>query len=69
MMRREDVGPLLSQVSDELPELDLADRAWTAGVILKRRRRRTTVVGVLLALGIALAVLAAFAYGWLPVSG
>ncbi|GAB3952247.1 hypothetical protein GCM10029976_090110 [Kribbella albertanoniae] len=57
---------MLSQVSDELPEVDLADRAWTTGVILKRRRRRTALVGVLLALGVALAVLAAFAYGWLP---
>ncbi len=65
-MRREDIGPMLSQVSDELPDVDLADRAWTAGVILKRRRRRTALVGVLLALGVALAVLAAFAYGWLP---
>ncbi|TDC17797.1 hypothetical protein [Kribbella albertanoniae] len=65
-MRREDIGPMLSQVSDELPEVDLADRAWTTGVILKRRRRRTALVGVLLALGVALAVLAAFAYGWLP---
>ena len=68
-MRREDIGPLLRQVADDLPEVDLVDRAWTAGVILKRRRRRTTVVGVLLALGIALVVAAAFAAGWFPVSG
>jgi hypothetical protein len=68
-MRREDIGPLLSQVSDLLPEVDLADRAWTTGVILKRRRRRTAVVGVVLAIGIALVVAAAFAAGWLPVSG
>jgi len=64
-MRREDIGPLLSQVSDDLPEVDLADRAWTAGATLKRRRRRTTVIGVLVALGIALAVAMAFASGWL----
>ncbi|TDD57834.1 hypothetical protein E1263_21745 [Kribbella antibiotica] len=68
-MRREDIGPLLGQVSDDLPEVHLADRAWTTGVILKRRRRRTTVVGVLVALGIALVVAVAFAAGWLPVSG
>ncbi|MET7282951.1 hypothetical protein ABZS29_32280 [Kribbella sp. NPDC005582] len=64
-MRREDIGPLLSQVSDDLPEVDLADRAWTAGTILRRRRRRTTIVGVLVAVGIALAVATAFASGWL----
>jgi hypothetical protein len=67
-MRREDIGPLLHQVSDDLPEVSLADPAWTAGVVLNRRRRRTAFVGVLLAVGIALAVLAAFAYGWLPVT-
>ncbi|MFK4089169.1 hypothetical protein ACI2LF_33965 [Kribbella sp. NPDC020789] len=62
-MRREDVGPLLSQVSGELPEVNLADRAWTAGVILNRRRRRTALVGVLVAVGIALVVAVAFALG------
>jgi CHASE2 domain-containing sensor protein len=68
-MRREDIGPLLHQVSDDLPEVSLADRAWTTGVILNRRRRRTALAAVLVVVGIALAVVVAFAYGWLPVTG
>ncbi|WP_405060496.1 hypothetical protein OG474_02345 [Kribbella sp. NBC_01505] len=63
-MRREDVGPLLGQVAEQLPDVNLADKAWTTGVILKRRRRRTALVGMVLAVGIALVVAVAFAYGW-----
>ena len=46
-MRREDVQPLLLQAADELPEPELADAAWAAGVQASRRRRRTAVIGVI----------------------
>jgi len=55
-MRREDVRPLLLQATDQLPEPELADAAWAAGLVVNRRRRRAvaiTVIGVL-----ALAVVA-----------
>ncbi|TCC34356.1 hypothetical protein [Kribbella speibonae] len=46
-MRREDVQPLLVQAADRLPEPDLADVAWAAGVQASRRRRRLVVLGVI----------------------
>lgn len=46
-MRREDVQPLLLQAADQLPELELADAAWAAGVRASRRRRRTVVISVI----------------------
>jgi hypothetical protein len=46
-MRREDVQPLLLQAADQLPEPELADAAWAAGVALHRRRRRTVVISVI----------------------
>jgi hypothetical protein len=49
-MRREDVPPLLFQAADELPEPDLADAAWAAGLRVRRRRRRTVLVSVLVVL-------------------
>jgi hypothetical protein len=47
-VRREDVPPLLVQAGDELPEPDLADAAWAAGLTVRRRRRRTVLLAVLL---------------------
>ncbi|GAA0614359.1 hypothetical protein [Kribbella sandramycini] len=67
--RREDVGPVLAEVADDLPEVDLADRAWLAGKIRRRRRRRATGAGVLAALVVGLIVALAFLSGWLPVTG
>ena len=49
-MRREDVPPLLFQAADELPEPDLADAAWAAGLRVRRRRRRAVLVSVLVVL-------------------
>jgi hypothetical protein len=49
-MRREDVPPLLFQAADELPEPDLADAAWAAGLRVRRRRRRAVLVSVVLVL-------------------
>ncbi|RZT13559.1 hypothetical protein EV649_6755 [Kribbella sp. VKM Ac-2569] len=46
-MRREDVQPLLLQAADQLPEPELADAAWAAGVRVSRRRRRTVVISVI----------------------
>ncbi|MGW6197832.1 hypothetical protein ACWF0M_16940 [Kribbella sp. NPDC055110] len=46
-MRREDVQPLLLQAADQLPEPELADAAWAAGVTAHRRRRRTVVICVI----------------------
>ncbi|MFI5697840.1 hypothetical protein ACIA58_38640 [Kribbella sp. NPDC051586] len=43
-MRREDVPPLLVQAADRLPEPDLADAAWAAGLKVRRRRRRIALV-------------------------
>jgi hypothetical protein len=47
-MRREDVQPLLLLAADRLPEPDLADAAWAAGLRLRRRRRRAVALGVVL---------------------
>ena len=44
---------MLSQVSDRLPEPDLADAAWAAAVETRRRRRRSVLIGLLAALLIA----------------
>jgi hypothetical protein len=55
-MRREDVPPLLFQVTDTLPEPDLADAAWAAGLRVRRRRRRTVLISVVLVLVALLAV-------------
>lgn len=52
-MRREDVRPLLQQAADRLPEPDLADAAWAAGLAVRRRRRRSVVAGLLAALLVA----------------
>ncbi|MFD7157402.1 hypothetical protein ACFV9C_22575 [Kribbella sp. NPDC059898] len=55
-MRREDVSPLLVQAGDLLPEPDLADAAWAAGLAVRRRLRRTvmlTIVAVIVALIVA----------------
>jgi hypothetical protein len=60
-MRREDVQPLLLQAADQLPEPELADAAWTAGVRVSRRRRRTVVISVIAF--IALAILASILIG------
>jgi hypothetical protein len=60
-MRREDVQPLLYKAVDGLPEPDLADAAWAAGVDTRRRRRRGVIIGLLLALVIA--VIAAIGAG------
>ncbi|MGW7686863.1 hypothetical protein ACWGID_39355 [Kribbella sp. NPDC054772] len=49
-MRREDVQPLLLTAVDRLPETDLADAAWAAGVRLRRRRRRAVALCVVLAI-------------------
>lgn len=49
-MRREDVPPLLLQATDGLPEPDLADAAWAAGLKVRRRRRRTVLVSLVLVL-------------------
>jgi hypothetical protein len=46
-MRREDVRPLLLQAADRLPDPELADAAWAAGLAVRRRRRRTALIGVL----------------------
>ncbi|GAA3133571.1 hypothetical protein JOF29_002335 [Kribbella aluminosa] len=49
-MRREDVSPLLVQAGDLLPEVDLADAAWAAGLAVRRRQRRTVLLGVVVVL-------------------
>lgn len=49
-MRREDVQPLLLQAGDQLPEPDLADAAWSGGLMLRRRTRRLVTLGVLVVL-------------------
>lgn len=49
-MRREDVPPLLFQAADELPEPDLADAAWAAGLRVRRRRRRAVLISTLVVL-------------------
>jgi hypothetical protein len=46
-MRREEVRPLLVRTVDRLPDPDLADAAWAAGLAVRRRRRRTALIGVL----------------------
>lgn len=43
-MRRDDVRPLLLDSVDSLPEPDLADEAWSAGLTDWKRRRRVRVV-------------------------
>ncbi|WP_410793743.1 hypothetical protein [Kribbella sp. C-35] len=53
-MRREDVQPLLLQAADELPEPELADAAWAAGVRVNRRRRRTVVISVIAVIMLAI---------------
>jgi len=59
-VRREDVRPLLEQAARPLPEPDLADAAWSAGLAIRRRRRRsTTIAGVVVLLVIAIAALVA----------
>src|SRR6266540_1184735 len=60
-MRREDVQPLLYKAAAGLPEPDLADAAWAAGVDTRRRRRRGVLIGLLVALVIA--VIAAIGAG------
>ncbi|GAA1569765.1 MULTISPECIES: hypothetical protein [Kribbella] len=45
-MRREDVPPLLVRAGDLLPELNLADAAWAAGLAARRRQRRTVMLAV-----------------------
>jgi hypothetical protein len=60
-MRREDVRPLLLQATDQLPEPELADAAWAAGLVVNRRRRRAVVISVIAV--IALAVLASILIG------
>lgn len=52
-MRREDVEPLLYRAADGLPETELADTAWGAGLASQRRKRRTILVSLLTALVIA----------------
>jgi hypothetical protein len=52
-MKREDVQPLLYQAADRLPEPDLADTAWAAGVATRRRKRRNFLVGLLVVLIVA----------------
>ena len=54
-MRREDIQPLLYQAADRLPEPDLADTAWAAGLAARRRQRRNVLIGLLAALVIAAA--------------
>lgn len=49
-MRREDIQPLLRETVDLLPEPDMADAAWAAGLTVRRRRRRIVVVSLLLVL-------------------
>ncbi|WP_371403654.1 hypothetical protein OHA10_38035 [Kribbella sp. NBC_00662] len=49
-MRREDVPPLLFQAADELPEPDLADAAWAAGLRVRRRRKRAVLISALVVL-------------------
>lgn len=49
-MRREDVPPLLVRAGDLLPEIDLADAAWAAGLAARRRQRRAVTLGVVLVL-------------------
>ncbi len=53
-MRREDVQPLLLQAADQLPEPELADAAWAAGVRASRRRRRTVVISAIAFLVLAI---------------
>ncbi|MEI8410958.1 MULTISPECIES: hypothetical protein [unclassified Kribbella] len=52
-MRREDIQPLLYQAGDRLPEPDLADTAWAAGVETRRRQRRNVMIGLLVIFVIA----------------
>lgn len=54
-MRREDIQPLLQQAADRLPEPDLADTAWTAGLAARRRQRRNLVIALVAALVFAAA--------------
>ncbi|MGZ0152585.1 hypothetical protein ACXJJ3_36385 [Kribbella sp. WER1] len=49
-MRREDVPPLLVQAGDLLPEIDLADAAWAAGLAARRRQRRAVLLGLMIVL-------------------
>ncbi|MFI6830606.1 MULTISPECIES: hypothetical protein [unclassified Kribbella] len=60
-MRREDVQPMLAKASDRLPEPDLADAAWAAGVETRRRRRRSILIGLISA--VLIAVIAAIGVG------
>ncbi|NIK58045.1 hypothetical protein [Kribbella shirazensis] len=53
-MRREEVQPLLVQATDRLPEPDLADAAWAAGLTVRRRRRRTVLISLLAVLVLAI---------------
>jgi hypothetical protein len=53
-MRREDVQPLLLQAADQLPEPELADAAWAAGLRVSRRRRRTVVLSVIAVIVLAI---------------
>ncbi|MFI5713269.1 hypothetical protein [Kribbella sp. NPDC051620] len=46
-MKREDVPFLLRQASDRLPEPELADAAWAAGVAHRRRQRRSIIAGLI----------------------
>ena len=52
---------MLAKASDRLPEPDLADAAWAAGVETKRRRRRSILVGLIAA--VLIAVIAAIGVG------
>ena len=54
-MTDRDLGALLEQASDGLPELDLAEQAWAAAVAQRQQRRRllTGSVAALAAAGVA----------------
>jgi hypothetical protein len=66
-MRREEVRPLLERVTDDLPEPDLADAAWSGGLTLQRKQRRSTAIVVLVvALAVAAAVITAAVTGTRP---
>jgi len=66
-MRREEIRPLLEHVTDDLPEPDLADAAWSSGLNLRRKQRRSTaILVVVVALVVAAAIVAAAITGTRP---